>query len=166
MQFSALISYSPINAISQPLMHLASPFSGKVMPITAHPEPLFSQGILGRGICVQLSSFKIVAPIHGKIEQIKRHGCEFIIASQNGLKVLVHIALPAEYAGVKYQTINAFGKSDIAQGDVLAYFDIPPTSTPIMGALILINAEKLGPCYHPLKQVSAGQDPLITLTKS
>ncbi|TMP00212.1 PTS sugar transporter, partial [Pseudoalteromonas sp. S3178] len=23
-----------------------------------------------------------------------------------------------------------------------------------------------GPCYYPLKQVSAGQDPLVTLTKS
>ena len=166
MQFSPVISYAPINSIDQPLLHLASPFSGKVTPLSSHPDPLFSQGMLGRGICVQLSSFKIVSPVHGTIEQIKQHGTEFIISAQNGLKILVNIRIPTEYSAPQYQTFNAFGKTTIQQGELLAYFDIPASVTPAIGSVILINAEKLGPCYYPLKQVSAGQDPLVTLTKS
>ncbi|MBQ4850066.1 PTS glucose transporter subunit IIA [Pseudoalteromonas sp. MMG012] len=166
MQFSPVIAYTPINAIPNPFMHLASPFSGKVLPLSSHPEHLFSQGMLGRGVCVQLSSCKVVSPVHGTIEQINRHGTEYIITAQNGLKVLVNILIPAEYSSAQYQTANAFGKTDIQQGEILAYFDIPSSVAPTMGSLVLINAEKLGPCYHPLKQVSAGQDPLITLTKT
>ncbi|BBN81373.1 hypothetical protein PA25_13580 [Pseudoalteromonas sp. A25] len=165
MQFSKSASYAPITSVSNLFMHLASPFTGKVHPLTVHPEPIFSTGMLGRGVCVEMTSNKVTSPVAGAIEQIKRKGCEFIIVANNGLKLLVHVHLPSEYASLDRQPINAFGKERVEQGEILAYFDLPSSQLKVLGTLIVLNADKLGPCYYPLRQVSAGQDPLLTLTK-
>ncbi|OHU97210.1 PTS sugar transporter [Pseudoalteromonas byunsanensis] len=165
MQFSTPVEYAPITTIDSPLMHLASPFTGKVLPLLAHPDPLFAKGMLGRGVCVDMSSNKVCSPVTGTIERIKRKGSEFIIVADNGLKLLVHIQLPPDCNAMERQPINAFGKEHVTQGEVLAYFDLTGSNSRMLGTLIVLNADKLGPCYYPLKQVNAGQDPLLTITK-
>ncbi|CAH9057769.1 PTS system glucose-specific EIIA component [Pseudoalteromonas holothuriae] len=165
MQFSKSVDYAPIASVEHLLMNLASPFTGKVYPLSVHPETLLATSMLGRGVCVEMTGNKVTSPISGTIEQIKRKGCEFIIVADNGLKLMVHVHLPNEYNTLGQQAINAFGKKHIEQGEILAYFDLPSSQQKILGTLIVLNADKLGPCYYPLKQVSAGQDPLLSITK-
>jgi phosphotransferase system IIA component len=55
MQFSQSVPFAPINEIVDPVLHLASPFSGKVIALKYHPLALFSSGMVGRGVAVELS---------------------------------------------------------------------------------------------------------------
>lgn len=165
MQFLSQVSHLPINSIERPILNIASPFTGRVVPASSHPNPLISTGTLGKGICVEMTNFKIVTPISGTIKQVRRKGCEFIIEANNGLKILINILLPQEYQEYDHHTLNILTRSSINQGEVIAYFDLPMTKGFAWGTMIVLNAESLGPCYHPLKQVTAGKDPLITITK-
>ena len=149
MQFSPIISFSPINEITVPVLHLASPFSGKVLNLKNHPVALFSSGMIGRGVSVELTQGKITAPFDGRIEQVKRHGYEIILVAKNGLKLLIHIQPPFEQANSSLQITSAFGKKQVKQGDLLAYFETTHLESPLIGSLLIVNADKLGPCFYP-----------------
>ena len=166
MHFSNTISYAPINDIQDPVLHLASPFSGKVFSLNDHPQALFSSGMLGRGVCVELSQGKITAPFDGQIEQIKRQGYEIILIANNGLKLLINIFSPNERTNLNHQITRVLSKDKIKQGELIAYFETTHLETPLIGSLIIVNAERLGPCYFPLRQVRTGLDPLITITQN
>jgi phosphotransferase system IIA component len=166
MQFSQSVPFAPINEIVDPVLHLASPFSGKVQSLKQHPLALFSSGMIGRGVTVELTQGKVTAPFDGKIEQVKRHGYEIILVAKNGLKLLIHIQPPSEQANTSLQITSAFGKKEVKQGELLAYFETTHLEKPLLGSLLIVNADKLGPCFYPLKQVRAGLDPLITITQN
>ncbi|MCO7188448.1 MULTISPECIES: PTS glucose transporter subunit IIA [unclassified Pseudoalteromonas] len=165
MHLSQQINYAPIAQIANPIMHIASPFTGKVHPLSHHPEPLFASGMLGPGVCVKLNSAMMLAPCPAKVEKISQQGCEFILRTKTGLLILLHLLLPTEYRKTEHLIQHSYGKKRVTMGDILCYFDVP-SDVDILGTLILLNADKLGPCYYPLNQVTAGKDPLITLARA
>ncbi|KZN36473.1 hypothetical protein N480_17390 [Pseudoalteromonas luteoviolacea S2607] len=165
MIFSTPIKYAPITQIANPLLHIASPFSGKVMPLNHHPVQLFSTGVLGIGVMVTTNQALMLAPCKGKIIRTTQQGCEFVIRAESGLQLLIHLHIPSEYKKMENLLQHSVGKKSVCSGDVLCYYDVPQ-DTPILGSLIILNADKLGPCYYPLNQVNAGKDPLITLARA
>ncbi|KZN32394.1 PTS glucose transporter subunit IIA [Pseudoalteromonas luteoviolacea] len=165
MIFSTPIKYAPITQIANPLLHIASPFSGKVLPLQNHPIQLFATGVLGVGVCVKSNQALMLAPCKGKVIKTTQQGCEFVIRAESGLQLLLHLHIPSEYKKMEKLIQHSVGKNTVSAGDVLCYFDVPQEQ-PILGSMVILNADKLGPCYYPLNQVNAGKDPLITLARA
>lgn len=157
MQFSQSVPFAPINEIVDPVLHLASPFSGKVQSLKQHPLALFSSGMIGRGVTVGLTQGKVTAPFDGKIEQVKRHGYEIILVAKNGLKLLIHIQPPSEQANTSLQITSAFGKKEVKQGELLAYFETTHLEKPLLGSLLIVNADRLG--LLPIEASACGARP-------
>ncbi|WMN60181.1 PTS glucose transporter subunit IIA [Pseudoalteromonas xiamenensis] len=158
------ISYCPITQITQPICNLASPFSGKVVSLNTHPDPIFSSGILGKGICVELSNEIVVAPFDGAILAIKQGGLEWILESFEGHKVLIHLSLPWHLQTPEYLKLIHTQSSAMRRGDSLVRLALP-VDTKALATYVVLNENRKLSYYTPLKQVKAGIDPLITIAE-
>ena len=111
------IEYLALNKTSRNAILITSPFTGKVIPLQEHPEPIFRFGILGPGITVKLSSHKILAPFDGTLLQVKNAGTEFILQAKNGLKVLINLTITGSQS-ITHTHIAQLNNYDTALKDV------------------------------------------------
>lgn len=158
------IDYLAQNKLPRHAINITSPFSGKVIALNEHPEPLFRLGTLGPGIMVQLSNHKILAPFDGTLLQAKNAGTEFILQAKNGLKVLINLTI-ASSQHITHTHIAQLNGSKISKGQRLAYFDLRELDTPMLASLILLNGHSLGTFHFSHLQVNAGVDTLLTIIK-
>ncbi|CCQ12152.1 putative PTS system protein [Pseudoalteromonas luteoviolacea B = ATCC 29581] len=158
---SKIIEYSPITAIANPLYHIASPFSGKVTSLTAHSDAIFALGVLGPGVLVELTGELMVSPFDGKIEAIKQGGVEWVLVSNLGQKLLLHLSIPWQFQTPEYLKLLKAHTNSILLGEPLLRFALPP-SIEVSASMVLLSDETSLTYYYVLKQVRAGLDPLIT----
>jgi PTS system glucose-specific IIA component len=74
-------------------LEVLSPVAGRVVPITEVPDPVFAQAMVGPGIAVQPSGGRAdaVAPVDGTVATLHPHA--FVIATEGGQAVLVHLGI-------------------------------------------------------------------------
>ena len=166
LALSPAINYRPITQIANPIAHIPSPFSGKVLPLAAHPNAAIATGMLGAGVCVKMNVPLLLSPCNGTIEQIRKDSCEYLITASNGLKMLLSLALSSEFTKPELLKANSFGKTQIRLAEPLCFYDVPLQEAKCVGAIVLLNAQKLGACYYPLKQVTAAKEPIITIARA
>jgi glucose-specific phosphotransferase system IIA component len=70
-----------------------SPANGNVVNLSKVSDRMFSEGIVGKGIAIDLTDDIIKAPINGKIKLIFNTNHAFIITSKKGIELLVHIGI-------------------------------------------------------------------------
>ncbi|ALQ08351.1 PTS glucose transporter subunit IIA [Pseudoalteromonas fuliginea] len=158
------VEYIAQNKIPRNAINITSPFSGKVLELNEHPEPLFRFGTLGPGIIVQLTNHKILAPFDGTLLQVKNAGTEFILQAKNGLKVLINLTISTSQP-ITHTHIAQLNGSKIIKGQRLAYFDLRELDTPMLASLILLNGHNLGTFHYSHSLVQAGEDTLLTIIK-
>ena len=103
---------------------IASPVSGKIIPITEVPDPTFSQKILGDGVAVIPNNGKIYSPVDGKLTTVADTLHAFGFKSDSGLDILVHVGL--ETVSLKGQGFTVYVKKgdSVKKGDVIAEVDL------------------------------------------
>ena len=67
--------------------------TGKVVPITEVPDPVFSDKVLGDGIAIIPTSNTVVAPVSGTIAQVAHTFHAVGIEADDGTEVLVHLGI-------------------------------------------------------------------------
>lgn len=72
---------------------MKTPTEGKVIDITAVPDHVFSQKMLGEGFAVEPTSGIIKAPCDGELVQVFPTNHAFGIKTEEGLEILVHIGI-------------------------------------------------------------------------
>lgn len=88
-----------------------SPANGNVVNLSKVSDRMFSEGIVGKGIAIDLTDDIIKAPINGKIKLIFNTNHAFVITSKKGIELLVHI-------GINTIELNGDGfKRLVNQGD-------------------------------------------------
>ena len=88
---------------------LAAPVSGKVIPMTEVPDPVFSGEVLGKGCAIWPDEEVVYAPVSGEVTVTMGHAVG--INGDNGIEVLVHI-------GVDTVNMNGEGFTGyVKQGD-------------------------------------------------
>lgn len=70
-----------------------SPFTGRVVPLTEVPDPVFAGGLAGLGIAVEPAADQVVAPVSGRVVHLFPGGHALGIESPEGLEVLLHIGI-------------------------------------------------------------------------
>ncbi len=121
---------------------LASPLTGKVIPLEQVEDDAFSQGILGKGIAIEPAEGKLYAPCDGTIENIPDSHHAIGIRSKDGLEILLHVGLDTVKLGGKHFNLHVKEGTSVKQGDLLLEFDreaIRKTGTKLSTPVVLCD---------------------------
>ncbi|GAB3009743.1 PTS sugar transporter subunit IIA [Saccharothrix stipae] len=74
-------------------LRVTSPVSGRVVPLTEVPDPVFAQAMVGPGVAVEPDrvSADVVSPVDGTVVTLHPHA--FVVATADGAAVLVHLGI-------------------------------------------------------------------------
>ncbi len=107
---------------------ILAPLSGEVIPVTAVPDPVFSQKMMGEGVAIRpLPKVQsVLAPVSGKIVKLFKTGHAFVLVGEVGaLEVLVHVGLDTvALKGEGFKLLRGEGE-EVSAGQPLVEVDIP-----------------------------------------
>lgn len=72
---------------------ICAPITGKLMPITEVPDPVFSQKMMGDGFAIEPSEGKVYSPVAGKIQTVFPTKHAIGILSDEGHEILIHFGM-------------------------------------------------------------------------
>ena len=124
---------------------IISPLAGEVKELSQATDPVFAQGLMGRGVVIVPSQGELVSPVNGRVTVFFPTKHAIGILSDEGVEILMHIGM---------DTVNLEGKGfegyvsqgdKVKVGDKLISFDIDMikkagyvTETPV----IITNSDK------------------------
>ncbi|MBO5287660.1 MAG: PTS glucose transporter subunit IIA [Clostridia bacterium] len=125
---------------------IITPCGGEVIRLEDVCDEVFSSGVMGKGFGVHPEENEIVSPIDGEIVNAYDTGHAFIIQSEDGLEVLVHIGINTVELEGEYLEPRVKKGMKIRQGDKLAYADtvkILERGYDPTVVVVITNSEKL-----------------------
>lgn len=115
---------SASDALSQADMNVFSPLSGKVEPLSAVNDDVFSKGLIGKGLAVVPSEGKVTAPFDGTVVSVFPTKHALGLRSNSGIELLIHIGLDTVNLKGKHFNSLVKGGDVITLGQTLEEFDI------------------------------------------
>lgn len=103
---------------------ILAPLTGKAVPLSEVPDPVFSEKVLGDGVAIIPADGKIVSPVEGEISTVAETGHAYGFTSENGQEVLVHVGL--ETVSLNGECFKVYGKAGdkVKAGDLVAEVDL------------------------------------------
>lgn len=101
-----------------------SPLKGAVKSLSEINDEAFSKGALGKGIAIEPTEGKVIAPVDGVVTTLFPTGHAIGITSKNGAEILIHIGMDTVQLEGKYFTPKVKQGDEIRLGQELLEFDI------------------------------------------
>ncbi|MBA3628144.1 MAG: PTS glucose transporter subunit IIA [Actinobacteria bacterium] len=142
-------------------MALASPFTGKVVPLEEVADDVFSQRVMGDGVAVLPSEGRVVAPVAGTVGKLFEGGHGFAIETPDGLQVLVHVGLETVHLEGDGFTVKTNEGDEVAAGDEMVTVDLDrmrELGIDMVSPVVVISGQDV--TVSASDEVSAG-DPLL-----
>ena len=94
-------------------LDVRAPVAGRVVPMSAVPDPVFAEAMVGPGLAVDpdRTAGDVVSPVDGAVTTLHPHA--FVVATESGRAVLVHLGI---------DTVRLKGEGftlHVAKGDVV-----------------------------------------------
>ena len=146
---------------------IISPMSGKVLSIEEVDDPVFADKISGDGIAVLLDSPTVLAPISGEISVFFETKHAFMITSDSGAQVLVHIGLDSIIMdGVGITAFKERGER-VEKGAPVLEIDLPffkRRRINLVSPILIVNYDELKKLEYKNigNEVEAGKDVVLT----
>ena len=105
------------------LKTVASPLSGRVVPLEEVPDAVFSEKILGDGCAIWPTEGRIYSPVDGEVSSIAETKHAYGFTSEDGLEVLVHFGLETVALQGKGFTLHKKVGDKVRVGDLVAEAD-------------------------------------------
>lgn len=120
-------------------MEILSPANGDLLDLSKVPDDVFSQKLMGEGFAVESADGDIYAPVSGEIGMIFPTKHAIIIATEDGIEVLIHMGIDTvKMDGKGFELFCEMGQK-VKAGDKLAHMDKAvfqaegyPTVTPVI----------------------------------
>jgi PTS system beta-glucosides-specific IIC component len=101
-----------------------SPLNGLVIPLSNVKDPIFAEGILGKGAAIVPSEGRLVSPVKGTILSVFPTLHAIGIKSDTGVEILIHLGFDtAELQGKYYKSYVSEGDK-VLVGDLLMEFQL------------------------------------------
>ncbi|RFB18735.1 PTS beta-glucoside transporter subunit EIIBCA [Bacillus sp. HNG] len=124
---------------------ISSPLHGKVVPLTAIKDPIFSTESVGKGVAIEPEDGKVVSPVDGIVTTIFPTGHAIGVTSKDGAEILICIGIDTVKLKGQYYQPHVKQGDHVKRGDLLITFDLQQikeagyeTTTPI----VITNSEK------------------------
>ncbi|WP_322905837.1 beta-glucoside-specific PTS transporter subunit IIABC [Paenibacillus campi] len=101
-----------------------SPLTGQVKSLRDVPDPAFAEEIMGKGVAIEPTEGRVVAPVNGTVFSVSKSGHAIGMVSEDGTELLIHIGIDTVKLKGKYFTPHARSGQHIQQGDLLMEFDV------------------------------------------
>ncbi|MGM1023240.1 MAG: beta-glucoside-specific PTS transporter subunit IIABC [Bacillota bacterium] len=101
-----------------------APMEGTVIPLQQVKDEAFSQEAMGKGMAIQPSSGKVVAPFDGTVETVFRTKHSIGLKSVEGVELLIHIGLDTVKLKGQHFTVLVQEGDVIKHGQLLIEFDL------------------------------------------
>lgn len=103
---------------------LSSPLTGEVMSLDKVQDPVFSSQAMGKGIAIEPTVGKLVAPMDGEITVAFKTGHAVGITGNDGVDILMHVGIDTvELDGKGFELLVKQGEK-VKAGQALINFDI------------------------------------------
>lgn len=136
---------------------LVAPITGKSLPLSETPDPVFAQKMAGDGLAIEPTGDVIVAPADGELTLVFNTKHAFAITLENGVELLVHI-------GIETVSLNGEGFEQLAEqgtkvkaGDPIIKIDrefIKSKELPLTTPVLITNPDILK-SISPVENVEA-----------
>lgn len=105
-------------------LEFVSPVEGKVMELSEVEDKAFSQGLMGNGFAVELTSGTVRAPFSGEVTVVFPTGHAIGMKRADGLEVLIHIGMDTVELNGKGFSLQVKQGDYVSVGDVLVEVDL------------------------------------------
>ena len=145
---------------------ILAPLTGKAVPLSEVPDPVFSDKVLGDGVAIIPADGKIVSPVDGEISTVAETGHAYGFTSEDGREILVHVGL--ETVSLNGECFKVYGKAGdkVKAGDLIAEVDLgylkEKEINPITPVL-LCSDTKGKELQYGNGEVKAGESAVLTL---
>ena len=106
------------------ILEFVSPVEGKVMELSEVEDKVFSQGIMGNGFAVELTSGTVRAPFSGEVTVVFPTEHAIGMKRADGLEVLIHIGMDTVELNGKGFSLKVKQGDYVSAGDVLVEVDL------------------------------------------
>ena len=140
---------------------VCAPVAGEVLPLSKVNDPTFSEEILGKGVAIQPSVGKVVAPCDATVDMMFETGHAVSLVADFGAEILIHVGLDTVNLKGEHYTVVAKSGDKVKKGDLLMEFDmdaIKAAGYDIITPVIICNTADYGTFEtHVGKTVAAGE---------
>ncbi|MCM1989499.1 beta-glucoside-specific PTS transporter subunit IIABC [Oceanirhabdus seepicola] len=123
---------------------IGSPLKGKIIPLSEVKDQAFSTGVLGKGVGIEPSEGKVVAPADGVLTTLFPTGHAMGITTENGVEILIHVGMNTVQLEGKYFTPKMKQGDRVKKGDVILEFDkkaIEEEGYPVTTPIVITNSD-------------------------
>ncbi len=144
---------------------VASPMSGKIIPLAEVEDEVFSKGMLGQGFGIQPRDGKVFAPFDGTVTTVFPTKHAIGLLSDSGVEVLIHVGLDTVSLEGKPFIAKVTDGSKVTKGDMLLEADLKMIEEAHLSSVTLVvvtNSDEFKHIYiETPEEVSPGEQVII-----
>lgn len=142
-------------------VQLLSPIKGQLIPLSDVKDPVFSQGMMGKGFGVEPTSGQIVAPVSGRITMVASTLHAIGFATTDGLEVLIHLGIDTvELKDNPPFKLSVHVADEVKAGDKIGTMDLAAVKAAGKETTVILavtnTADKVAELTPSLGNVAAG----------
>lgn len=123
LQAAQEVASIPSTVADTPIQ-LISPLTGEAKDLSQATDPVFSSGVMGKGIVIDPSEGKLFAPVDGEVSVLFPTFHAIGITTSTGIELLMHIGMDTVGLEGKGFTAHVKQGDKVKAGDLLIDFDI------------------------------------------
>ena len=102
---------------------VGSPLSGHIVSLDESGDPVFASRALGEGVAIQPTDSTVVAPVSGVLSTVAETGHAFVIKTDDGVEVLVHVGIDTVKMNGEGFAVAVKTNQRVSAGDTLVTVD-------------------------------------------
>ena len=122
-EITELKENEPETKLTEGTVEVASPVSGKVIPVSKVNDEAFASEMMGKGVGIIPNDGKVYAPFDGTISALFDTNHAVGLTGENGLETLIHIGIDTVKLDGKGFEVHTKTDSSVKKGDLLVEFD-------------------------------------------
>lgn len=149
-------------------LSLASPLSGRVIPLSEVNDPAISAGLIGNGCAILPEEGKLYAPFDGIVSAVWTGHHAITIDSKDGVELFIHVGKDTARLEGKYFDLCCKAGDQVKKGDLLLSFDpdaIRKDGYDLTTPLLVINFDQFDDLRLTCECKVAPGDRLFSFTK-
>jgi len=147
-------------------LELIAPLSGVMVPLSAVPDPVFAEKMVGDGVSIDPTSSELLAPAAGRITQLHAAHHALTITTAEGIEILLHIGLDTVMLkGEGFAPLVKEGDT-VTAGQPLIRFDLEIVgrkARSLLTQMVIANGERVASMTAAKGIVTAGRDTVLTI---
>ena len=148
-------------------VHFHAPVQGRMIPLEAVDDPVFSGGLVGRGVAFIPEKGELVAPVKGRIVHIHPSLHAIGLKTDEGLEVLLHVGIDSSHLGKEAFTVLVREGDEVSPGQPLMRFQLAvlrKRAKSLATPMLITNPEIVRSWrFAPYKPVKKGQAAVMSV---